>query len=70
MRPYKLKNIDDFERFRIWAEGYLLYSMQYAWNNPEGFHAWYLKSGEPDIEIVTYCEEVQKAIIENGTKKL
>jgi hypothetical protein len=41
--------------------------MQYRWSESEGFHAWFMKAGESDIEIVTFSENVQMAIVEfNG----
>ncbi len=43
--------------------GYKLWQMQYDVHSPEGFHARFWKTGKPDIEIITFSNEVYKAII-------
>jgi len=48
---------------KLRAHGWTVWQMQYQAADPEGFHAWFQKSGEEDIEIVTFNEDVQKAIV-------
>lgn len=63
--PYKVESIDKCNRFlsKFRASGWNLWQMQFRWNDLEGFHAWFMKAGEEDIELVTRNEEVQKAIV-------
>jgi hypothetical protein len=61
-------NINTLENYLTWEQwlrdnGYHPWQYQYSWNSPEGLHVWFMKAGEPDIEIVTRSEEVQKAIL-------
>lgn len=46
---------------------YSAWQWQYRWNHEEGFHAWFGNSetvSENDrIEIITHCEDVEKAIV-------
>jgi len=49
------------DKFR--SNGWKVWQMQFRWSEPEGFHAWFMKAGEQDIEIVTYNKEVEKAIV-------
>ena len=55
---------------KLRAEGWDVWQMQYRWNLPEGFHAWFWKTGQEDIEIVTHNEEVQAAIVTFDSKKI
>ena len=50
-------------------EGWDVWQMQYQWYHPEGFHAWFWKTGHEDIELVTHNEDVQKAIVSFNAKK-
>ena len=67
--PYIVNDMQKCTRFlsKLRANGWTVWQMQYRWNEPEGFHAWFMKAGESDIEIVTFSENVQMAIVEfNG----
>lgn len=55
------------DKFR--SEGWHVWQMQFRWNLPEGFHAWFMKVGYKDIEIVTKNKEVEKAIVAFNEKK-
>ena len=46
------------------ARGYRLWQWQYDTKHPEGFHAWFCQSGRPDVEVVTYSDDVCRAIIQ------
>lgn len=64
-----MKRIDSIEKWNILSaamkeKGYRLWQMQYGWDMPEGFHAWFAKDGKNDVEVVTFDESVQKAIID------
>jgi hypothetical protein len=61
----RIETIEKCNEFlaRCRANGWQLWQMQYRWNEPEGFHAWFMKPGEPDIEIITYNRKVQEAIV-------
>lgn len=63
-----MKKIDNIEQWNILCaalkeKGWRLWQMQYRWNEPEGFHAWFWKEGKKDVEVVTYSEEVQEEIL-------
>ena len=62
---YTINDIKKCERFldKFRAGKWRVWQMQYRWSDPEGFHAWFIKGGEKDIEVITYSEEVQKAIV-------
>lgn len=64
-RSYRIETIEKCNRFldNLRANGWGLWQMQYSWDLPEGFHAWFGKVGEEEIEIVTHNEEVEKAIV-------
>ena len=49
------------DKFRV--NGWEVWRMQYYWDLPEGLHAWFRKTGETDIEVVTHNENVHKAIL-------
>jgi hypothetical protein len=51
------------------ATGWTVWQMQYRWNHPEGFHAWFMLAGHEDIEVVTKNKDVQKEIVAYNTKK-
>jgi len=64
-RVYHIETIEKCNRFLEGCRkhGWQLWQMQYSFDHPEGFHAWFYKSREPDIEVITHNEDVQKAII-------
>ena len=64
--PYIVNNMPKCTRFlaKFRADGWKVWKMQYRWNDPEGFHAWFMKAWENDIELVTWNETVQIAIVE------
>jgi hypothetical protein len=68
---YRIETMEKCNRFleKLRLNGWDVWQMQYRWNSDEGFHAWFWKTGEDDIEIVTHNEEVQKTIVGfNGQK--
>jgi len=69
--PYVINDMKKCRRFleKFRAGGWKVWQMQYRWSEPEGFHAWFMKAGQEDIEVVTFSEEVQKAIIDFNAKK-
>ena len=62
---YTINTIDKCDRFldKFHANDWSLWQMQYRWSDPEGFHAWFMKSGEKDIELITFNEEIQDRIV-------
>jgi hypothetical protein len=63
---YTVNTMEKCTRFldKFRSNGWKVWQMQFRWNDEkEGFHAWFMKAGEQDIEIVTYNEEVEKAIV-------
>ena len=42
--------------------GYRRWQWQYGTDRPEGLHVWFWASGRPDVEVVTYSDEVFRAI--------
>jgi hypothetical protein len=68
-----LKKIESIEQWNTLSErlknnGWFLWQTQYGIDYPEGFHAWFAKAGKKDYEIVTYNNEVYKAIIKYKQK--
>lgn len=66
MKPYIIETMEKCNKFleECRLRGYRVWQMQYRWNEPEGFHAWFHQAGNPDdIEIVTHNEQIQKAIV-------
>lgn len=66
----EIKSLDQWRSLAalLHKHGYRLWQMQYSFQDPEGFHAWFSKSGRPDVEIVTRDPDVQRAIVRfNGT---
>lgn len=62
----KVETIDQWETLDIALreKGYRLWQLQYRWNLPAGFHAWFTKEGiKDDFEVITYVEQVQRVII-------
>ncbi len=63
-----MKVIDTLEKWNILAyamkeKGYRLWQMQYSWDSPEGFHAWFSHPIKQNVEVVTKNIEVEKAIV-------
>lgn len=48
-------------------KGYTLWQMQYSCDNSAGFHARFM-NGEKNIEVVTFDEQVQKALVQFNDK--
>lgn len=62
----KIETIDQWDTLAsaLKEKGYRLWRMQYRWDLPTGFHAWFTKEGvKDDFEVITHVEQVQKAII-------
>lgn len=64
----RVKHIDSAEKWNILSDamrekGYKLWQMQYCYNYPEGFHAWFWKAGKEEVEVVTFNKDVQRLII-------
>lgn len=74
MPKYKVNTMEKWNKLSIWMRenGFTLWQMQYGIHCPEGFYTWFMKPGMEDIEIHTYNEEIQEAIIgfNNIYKKL
>lgn len=62
---YKVDTMEKCNRFldKLRADGWELWQMQYGYDNPEGFHAWFWKTGQEDVEIVTHSLDVQNSIV-------
>jgi len=60
----KVESLDKWELFKteLIEKGYKLWQMQYGYDSPEGFHAWFWK-GNNQVEVVTYDRDVQKDIV-------
>ena len=71
MKPVYIKTLETCNKHldKLRANGWKLWQMQYGYGLPEGFHAWFWKSGEKDIEIVTHSADVQRAIVEYKSNK-
>jgi len=69
--PYTVNNMDKCNSFlaKFRANGWKCWQMQYRWNDENGFHAWFHKAGEQDIEVVTFNEDVQRAIVKFEPQK-
>jgi len=66
-KAYRVETIEKCTRFLAACRerGYHVWQMQYQWFMPEGFHAWFHRSGDPgDIEIVTNNRQVQKMLVD------
>ena len=66
-KAYRVETIEKCTRFLAACRehGYYVWQMQYQWNMPEGFLAWFHRSGNPgDIEIVTNNRQVQKMLVD------
>ena len=64
-----MRQIDDIEQWNaaksyFQDHSYKLWQFQYGFDTPDGFHAWFTDLAHNDIEIVTFKEDVQEAIIE------
>jgi uncharacterized protein (DUF3820 family) len=69
-----MKRIDTIEQWHTLAQslkqnGYAFWQSQYLYYMPDGFHAWFWKTGFPDEEIVTFNKDVQHAILHFNYKK-
>jgi hypothetical protein len=65
MMPYKIETMEKCDKFlaECRQRGWKVWQMQYRWSAPEGFHAWFHKAWEPDIEVITHNGQVQDAIV-------
>jgi hypothetical protein len=65
MPAYKVETIEKWNKFadRFREKGYHPWQFQYGHWCPEGLHAWFRKTGEEDIEVVTKSKEVHEAIM-------
>ncbi len=64
----KVKKVETMENWRILEaafkeKGWKLWQLQYRWDDPVGFHAWFWKTGKEDVELITKCEEIQSSIV-------
>jgi hypothetical protein len=48
---------------RLSEKGYTMWQSQFAVDHPEGFYAWFMSQGLPDVEIITRNKEVHDAIL-------
>jgi hypothetical protein len=53
---------------RLRLNGWRLWQMQYSYDHEFGFHAWFMKAGKEDIELVTWNKEVQDEIVRFNDK--
>ncbi len=64
-----MKAIESIEQWhalaaKLAANGYTLWQLQYDTRSPEGFHAWFSKTGtNQNYEIVTHSDAVHDAIV-------
>jgi hypothetical protein len=65
-----IESIDQWNKFelKLKEHGYERWQMQFDINHPEGFHAWFWKADNKDIEVITHNEEVYKAIVQYSFK--
>lgn len=71
-KAYRVETIEKCTRFLAACRehGYYFWQMQYQRNMPEGFLAWFHRPQDPnDIEVVTHCKKVQKAIVGFNSRK-
>lgn len=64
-KPYRIETMEKCNKFleECRQRGYTVWQMQYRWDEPEGFHAWFYKSGHEDIEVITHNKQIQQAIV-------
>lgn len=67
----EIKSLDQWRSLAalLQQHGFRLWQMQFDASRQGGFHAWFAKSGQPDMEIVTRYEVVQAEIEKFGTNK-
>ena len=60
----KIDTIEEWQTLAatLHSEGRRKWVTQYRATDPNGLHVWFWKSGETDIEVVTYSIAVQDAI--------
>lgn len=65
MRVHKISTLTNYKKWEQWfhKNGYQPWQYQYRWDAPEGYHVWFAKAGQEDVEIVTYSRAVHEAIM-------
>ena len=63
-----MKHINTIEKWHILRQamvekGWSLWQFQYRYDSPEGFHAFFIKEGKPDVEVKTFNQEVEESIV-------
>jgi hypothetical protein len=46
-------------------KGYKLWQMQFSYDTPDGYHAWFWKD-DKQVEVATHNEDIQKDIVSTG----
>lgn len=59
-----IETLDEWNKLskKLSENGWSIWQTQYNPQHPEGYHAWFHKTGKPNYEIMTYNNEVYKAI--------
>lgn len=61
---YILNTIEELNSLKLKDNGYNLWMWQHHAKSPEGFFAWFWAISKTEMEIVTFSEEVENAILE------
>lgn len=48
---------------RLSEKGYTMWQSQFAVDHADGYHAWFISTGLPEVEIVTFDKAVHDAIL-------
>lgn len=68
----QIKSLDQWNEVaeKLITHNYSRYCTQYRWDDPHGFHAWFISTSRPErIHFTTRLEDVQKAINTFGQPK-
>ena len=65
------RTVESFDKWEVLKaelkqKVFKLWQMQFSYDAPEGFHAWFLKEGKPQVEVVTHNKAIQKDIVSSG----
>ena len=64
----RVRSIETIEQWQILKaalieKGYKVWQMQFSYDMPEGFHAWFWKDGSQQVEVATHNLNIQKDIV-------
>ena len=67
MKPKIIESLDNWNILKqaLINKGYRLWQMQYGYDRPEGFHAWFMKD-DKNVEIITHDKAVQEDMVSSN----